>query len=165
MDVSLGQRVCENYFASLTTWKNTHESSIVRSNRPENDKPEHSHAGSVFARGVFTRPRHKAEVDRAPCERLLLEQSGHFRRTLVGRGIVALDDASGAVGDRWVKTGLPATGGPDRVDAGDGSLAASGRNRKRPTITRCRASDYVSLNRSTFRASLFNTHPPTRLRT
>ncbi len=51
--VSVRPRVCENYFASLTTRKNTHESSIVRSNRPENDQPEHSHASLVFCAASF----------------------------------------------------------------------------------------------------------------
>jgi hypothetical protein len=49
-------RVCENYFAQPMTSKNTHESSIVGHNCAENGKPEHSHARSDFAPGVFTRP-------------------------------------------------------------------------------------------------------------
>ncbi len=55
-------RLCENYFAPPVASKNTHESSIVGGNRPENDKPEHSHAGLVFDPGVFTQPLPGADL-------------------------------------------------------------------------------------------------------
>ncbi len=48
-DVAYRPRLCENYFALPMTSKNAHESSIIGNNCSENDKPEHSHAGSVFA--------------------------------------------------------------------------------------------------------------------
>ena len=55
-NVSFVPSLCENYLAPTTTQKNTHDSSIIGNKCSEDQKPGHSHAGFVFAPGVFTRP-------------------------------------------------------------------------------------------------------------
>jgi len=81
--------------------KNTHESSIVGGNRPENDKPEHSHAGLVFDPGVFTQPRPFRDGRDLDGECLLWRRKETFRPTVLNGSYVPGGDAG------WMEPLLP----------------------------------------------------------